>query len=177
MAVLLALLLVLLLMVCWLLTVAGMPGNWLLVAFTTIYMCLVPADSRVAIGWTTIATLLVLATLGEIIETVAGAFGVAKAGGTRRGALMALAGSIVGGFLGIFIGMPIPFVGSLIASVLFAGIGAMVGAIIGETSAGQRMGATWQIAKLAFWGRLAGTCGKILVGAMMVAVVLSALIL
>jgi hypothetical protein len=58
--------------------------------------------------------------------------------------------------------VPIPVIGSVVAAVLFAGLGAMAGAILGEVSAGQRLDTSWQIGKAAFWGRLAGTLGKML---------------
>ena len=154
-------------------TLLGLPGNWLMVAVAAVYAYFVPGD----FGWRTIVALLVLAILGEIVELMAGAMGVAKAGGSRHDALLALVGSIVGGMLGVFVGLPIPLVGSLVAAVLFAGLGAMAGAILGETWAGQRPRQTWQIAQRAFWGRLAGTLGKILFGAVMLAVVVAALIL
>jgi uncharacterized protein YqgC (DUF456 family) len=102
--------------------------------------------------------------------------GVSKTGGSRRGAVMALAGSILGGILGVVIGLPIPLVGSVVAAVFFAGLGAMAGAILGEISAGQKLGASWRIGKAALWGRLAGTLGKILLGAVMILVVVAAML-
>ena len=176
MAIIFALLLILILVTCWLLTLLGMPGNWLMVAAAAVYACLVPAQSPVALGWKTVAALLVLAALGEIVELLAGAMGVAKAGGSRRGALMALAGSIIGAIVGIFVGVPIPLIGSIVAVVLFAGLGAMAGAILGETWAGRDADTTWRIARLAFWGRLAGTLGKVILGAVMIAVVVAAML-
>jgi hypothetical protein len=176
MAIFFALLLVLVLMACWLLTLLGLPGNWLSVGATMVYAWLVPGQSSAALGWKSVVAIFVLAALGEIIELAAGAMGVAKAGGTRRGALMVLAGSLVGGVLGVFVGLPIPMVGSVIAAVLFAGLGAMAGAILGETWARQEPDAIWRIARLAFWGRLAGTLGKIILGAVMVAVVVTTLV-
>ena len=156
MTIIFALLLILILVTCWLLTLLGMPGNWLMVAATTFYAFLMPAQSPAALGWKTVAALLVLAALGEIVELLAGAMGVAKAGGSRRGALMALVGSIIGGIVGIFVGVPIPLIGSIVAVVLFAGLGAMAGAILGETWAGRDADTSWRIGKLAFWGRQAG---------------------
>jgi uncharacterized protein len=173
MAFFLALLLIVVLLACWMLTLVGMPGNWLMVVATAIYACCMPA----ALGWKVVVLLSMLAALGEIIELLAGAMGAAKAGGSRRGAVMALAGSIIGGIVGVFIGVPIPLVGPVLAAVLFAGLGALVGAICGETWAGRDLSSSWKIAKLAFWGRLAGTLGKMLLGALMVAVVVAALLL
>jgi uncharacterized protein YqgC (DUF456 family) len=172
-----ALLLILVLLACWPLTLLGLPGNWLMAASTAVYAWLVPVQTKAALGWRTVVALLVLAALGEAVELLAGALGVAKAGGSRRGALLALAGSLLGGIVGIFVGVPIPLIGSLVAAVLFAGLGAAAGAVLGETWAGRDADASWRIAKLAFWGRLAGTLGKITFGAAMIAVVVAALVL
>ena len=177
MAILFALLLILIVLACWLLTLLGLPGNWLMVAATAIYAYMVPAVSHAALGWKVVVALLVLAAVGEIVELVAGAMGVARAGGSRRGAVLALVGSITGGILGVFIGLPLPLIGPIVAAVLFAGLGAMAGAMLGEVSTGRELGKSWRIARLAFWGRLAGTLGKMLLGAVMVAVVVAALLL
>ena len=177
MTVVFALLLILVLLGCWLLILLGLPGNWLMVVATTVYAYLMPAQSPAALGWRTVVAVLVLAAMGEIVELLAGARNVSKMGGSRRSAVMALAGSVVGSILGVFIGVPIPVVGSVIAAVFFAGIGAMAGAILGELSVGQSPGAGWQVGKAAFWGRLAGTLGKILLGAVMIVVVVVAMLL
>ncbi|MCE5267157.1 MAG: DUF456 domain-containing protein [Planctomycetaceae bacterium] len=176
MAIVIALILVVILIGCWLLNLLGLPGNWLMLVTATIYACLTPSQSPVALGWTTIVALAVLALLGEIIELAAGAMGVAKAGGSRRAALLALIGSIGGAMVGLVVGTPIFLIGPLVAAVLFGGFGAMTGAVLGELWAGRRLDDTWPIAKRAFWGRLAGTLAKILVGTVMLAVVVAALI-
>ena len=177
MAVVFALLLILALLACWLLTLLGLPGNWLMVVATSIYSYLIPAHSPAALGWRAVVAILALAAMGEIVELLVSAMGVRKTGGSRRGAVMALAGSIGGGILGAFIGVPIPLIGSVIAAVFFAGLGAMVGAIFGEISAGQRLDTSWRVGKAAFWGRLAGTLGKVLLGAVMIVVVVAAMLL
>jgi hypothetical protein len=174
---LLALLLIVLLVAGWMLTLVGLPGNWLMVGIAAIYSWLVPAHSPAAIGWKVVAAMLVLAVLGEIVELLAGALGVARAGGSRRGAALALVGSVGGALVGVVVGLPIPLVGSVVAAVLFAGLGAMAGAILGELWAGKDLDASWRIGRLAFWGRLAGTLGKVLIGAMMIAVVVAAWVL
>jgi uncharacterized protein len=177
MTLLFALLLLTILLAGWALTLLGMPGNWLMVAATAMYAYFVPADSLAAISWQTVIIVLVLAGLGEIIEFLAGAAGTATVGGTKRGAALALVGSVCGGLLGVLIGVPIPLVGPIFAALLFAGLGAMAGAMLGETWAGKNVDTSWRVGKAAFWGRLAGTLGKILVGAVMIAVVLAALVL
>src|SRR4051794_38488712 len=107
-----ALLLVVGSVICWSLTLFGLPGNWLIVAVAAIYAYLQRPDSLVTFSWSVVGWLVVLATLGEVVEFVAAAMGVKKVGGSRRGAVLSLAGSIVGGIVGIFVGIPIPIVGS-----------------------------------------------------------------
>ena len=171
-----ALLLIVVLLACLALTLFGMPGNWLIVAATVVYACLTPARSPAAIGWKPVAILFAMALLGEIVELSAATMGTAKAGGSRRGAALALAGSIIGAVVGIFVGLPVPVVGPILAALLFAGLGALGGAILGELWAGKNWQTSWRIGKAAFRGRLAGTLAKMLLGVMMVAVVLVALV-
>jgi hypothetical protein len=170
-----SLLLILVLLASWLLNWLGLPGNWLIVMVTAVYAYFVPAGSPGAIGWYTVMALLVLAVLGEILEFVAGAMGVAKLGGSRRGAVMALVGSFIGAIVGVVIGLPIPLVGSIVAAVLLASVGALIGAMLGERGHGRSFGESWRIGKGAFWGRLFGTLGKTGIGAIMIAVVVVAL--
>lgn len=177
MTLLCVLLLLAVLLAGWASTLLGMPGNWLIAAATAAYAYFVPADSRASIGWQAVVIVLILAGLGEMIELLASAAGAARVGGTKRGAVLALLGSILGGLCGVFAGVPVPLVGPIFAALLFAGLGAMGGAILGETWAGKDADSSWRVGKAAFWGRLAGTLGKILVGAVMIAVVLAALVL
>jgi uncharacterized protein YqgC (DUF456 family) len=85
-------------------------------------------------------------------------------------------GSIIGSMVGLIVGVPLSLIGSVIAAVLFAGLGAMAGAALGEIWCGQDLDTTWRIAKGAFWGRLAGTLGKIILGAVMIVVVVTAML-
>jgi uncharacterized protein YqgC (DUF456 family) len=176
MAFVFALLLILVLVGCWLLTMLGLPGNWLIVSATAAYAYLMPSGSSTALGWRTVVATLVLAVLGEAIELVASAVGVSKTGGSRRSAIMALIGSLIGGLVGIVVGVPIPVLGSVVAAVLFAAIGAMAGAVLGELSLRQTASRSWRVGKAAFWGRLAGTLGKMLLGAIMIAAVIAAML-
>ena len=52
-------------------TLLGMPGNWLMVVATAAYVALAPANSSAAIGWKVVVALLILAILGEIAEFLA----------------------------------------------------------------------------------------------------------
>jgi hypothetical protein len=170
-----ALLLIFVALLCWAVTWLGLPGNWLMVAAAAADAALAPG--RVAIGWRVVAGLLVLAAVGELLELVLGAAQAARAGGTRRAAALALLGSLLGGVLGAIVGLPIPVVGPFIAAVLLGGLGAMAGAIFGELSAGRDICPSLRVGRAAFVGRLLGTLGKVLIGAMMVALIVVTLLL
>jgi hypothetical protein len=173
----LAILLPLVLIAAWLLTLVGLPGNWIMVGVVVLYALLVPDDRRVDVGWPVVAVLVGLAVVGEIVEFGAGAAGTSRAGGSKRGAAMALLGSIVGGVAGLFVGLPIPVVGSFVGALLFAGAGAFLGALIGEYWEGRTMEDSVPIGVGAFWGRLLGTLAKTMVGAVMIVVTVVALVL
>ncbi|HLA84632.1 MAG TPA: DUF456 domain-containing protein, partial [Thermoguttaceae bacterium] len=123
-----------------------------------------------------VIAIIVLATLGELLEFVAGMLGAAKAGGSRRGAVLALIGSLIGAVAGLFIGLPIPVVGSVVSAVLLAGLGAFVGAVLGEQWKGRTLGESCRIGHAAFWGRLLGTAAKTALGAAMVGTTVFALV-
>lgn len=171
-----AVLLVIGVMICWVLNLIGLPGNWLLVTIAGLYAELGPEEGRLDFDWTPIGLLVVLALIGELIELVAGAWGTRRAGGSKRSAALALVGSLFGGILGAILGLPIPVVGVLVAAVLGAGIGAMAGAVAGERWKGREFEESWRVGEAAFWARLLGTLGKSLAGAIMVVVVLVAVI-
>ncbi len=155
---------------CWWLTLFGLPGNWLIVALAVGDFYLVDPERRVAMGTFTLCVLAGLALLGELLELAAGSVGAKRAGGSRRGALLAIVGAIVGAVTGAVIGLPIPIIGSAAAAVLFASPGAAAGAVLGETSGGKTLDESWRIGHAAFWGRLFGTLGKVFLGAVMVCV-------
>ena len=173
-AITLALLLILVSLLCWAVTWLGLPGNWLMVAAAAAAAAFAP--TRVAIGWKVVAGLAVLAALGEVLELALGAAQAARAGGSRRTAGLALLGSLAGGVLGVIVGLPIPLLGSFVAAVLMAAVGAMAGAIFGELSAGRGLEHGLRVGRAAFFGRLLGTLGKVLVGAVMIGVIVVALL-
>src|SRR3989440_2987612 len=96
------------------LVLLGLPGLWVMVAGVVGYGWLTAFRS---VGVATIAIVLGLALLGEVIEAWLG-FRFARAfGGSRRSAW----GALVGGIVGAVMGVPRPVVGS--------GIGAVVGSV------------------------------------------------
>ena len=72
------------------------------------------------ITWTLVLIEAGLAVLAEILELVAGALGAHRQGGSKRGAVLALLGSLIGAFVGAGLGLPIPVVGSIAGVILGA---------------------------------------------------------
>lgn len=169
----LLLLLILVLVVGWCLTMLSMPGNWVMVAVVGLFAWLSPASGP-NIGWPVFFVLVGLAVVAELLELAASALGASRAGGSRRGAVLAILGSMIGAIVGAAVGLPIPIVGSLIAAIVFAGFGAMVGAMLGETWKGRTLAETWKVGQAAFWGRLLGALAKTGIATAMFAIALVA---
>ncbi len=87
-----------------------------------------------------------------------------------------MGGSVAGALVGIPT-LPVPIVGSLVAALFFAAVGATAGAILGEQWVGRRLDDSCRVGLVAFFGRLVGTAGKMVVGAVMIAIVLAAVTL
>lgn len=171
-----AVLLILAVLAGWLLTLFNMPGNWVIVLAAVLFAWLVPPDkSRLAIEWPWLVALGVLALLGELAELAASALGVARVGGSKRGAALAVAGSVVGSIVGALVGFPVPFIGPIVGVLLFAAVGALAGAMLGEHWKGRSLGESWQVGQGAFWGRLLGSLAKVTIATLMVIVTLVAM--
>ncbi len=176
MSILWAVVLIVVVLASWGLNLISLPGNWLIVLAAVVYVLSATTEGRADFGWPVVAILVVLALVGELIEFFSSALGVTRMGGSRRGALLTLGGSLAGGITGAVVGLPIPVLGPIVAALLFGSIGALLGAMLGERMAGRELADSWQIGKAAFWGRLFGTLGKILTGSVMVVVVALALL-
>jgi uncharacterized protein YqgC (DUF456 family) len=119
----------------------GLPGLWVMVLGVVAYGWL---TSFSTVGIATIATVLTLAILGEILETWLG-FGVARRyGGSRRAGW----GALLGGIVGAVVGVPIPIIGSV--------IGAFVGAFAGATIFEYSWSQSPETAVRAGWGAVLG---------------------
>jgi len=154
----------------WLLTLVTLPGNWLIVAAAAGFAWLVPLEAGRGISWTTVAVLLGLAVVGEIVEFAAGAVGTARQGASRRAVVLSLVGAFVGGLAGLAVGTPIPVLGSLVMAVVGGAAGAYAGAYLGEWSIGRTGGERMAAGQGAFVGRIWGTVGKLAAGAVMLAI-------
>ena len=136
----------------WILTLVGLPGNWVIVAAAALYAWIIPHTWRLDVGWRWVIAVALLAAIGELLESLAGAFGTQRAGGSRRAALGALIGSMIGGISGAFVALPVPLVGPLVGAILFGGVGAALGAVVAELSGGSEVATSWRVGRA---GRLA----------------------
>ncbi|HVW36948.1 MAG TPA: DUF456 domain-containing protein, partial [Pirellulales bacterium] len=159
----------------WLMTLLSLPGIWVMVAATATYAYF-SQGSPYDVSWITVGVLLGLAVLAELLEFAAGAVGAAKVGGSKRGALLAIVGSMIGALFGAAAGtaIPIPLVGSVIGAVAGASLGALAGAMLGETWKGRTLGETWKVGHAAFWGRFLGTVAKTTIASAMAAIAAAA---
>ena len=81
-------------LLCWVGIVFGLPGTWLMVLFPVLLKWWQP--DQFLVSWTVLGVAAGLAALGEGLEFVLGAAGSRRTGGSTRGAVLALVGSIVG---------------------------------------------------------------------------------
>jgi uncharacterized protein len=160
--------------ILWFGTLLGFPGNWGLVGLTLALAYFVDDPAHIDIHSPTLAAIVFLGITGEVLEFIAGAFGVQKLGGTRRGGALAILGSIIGAIVGLFVGIPVPILGSLIAALLFGGLGAFGGAVAGERWSGKEWYASMRIGWGALWGKLLGTILKTICGTAILALILYA---
>ena len=158
----------------WVGTLLGLPGNWGLVALAACLAYFVNDAVHIDIHSPTVAAILALAILGELVEFVAGAAGVKQLGGSRRGGALAVLGSVVGAVVGVFIGVPVPVVGSLVGALLFGGLGAFGGAVVGERWSGKEWDLSFRIGMGALFGKMLGTLLKTICGTVMLALLLYA---
>ncbi len=113
---------------CILLSVAGLPGAWMMIALAVIVELIDSAwGGTTTWGWTAIAVCGGLALVGEVIELLSSAMGAKIGGASKRGMVAAIIGGIVGAIVCTPL-IPIPLVGTLIGAV----IGTFAGAVIGE---------------------------------------------
>ncbi len=143
--------------VCLILGLLGLPGNWILLALALGMHFL----STGSIGWGFLGAALVIAIAGEALETWASVAGLSAGGGSRRGMWGAIIGGLVGGVLLTGL-LPIPIVGTLVGAAAGAFLGALVGELTGPD--GRAPGASLKAATGAAVGRVAGSLGKTILG-------------
>ena len=77
----------------WLLNLVALPGNWIVVGLAALFAWLLPEEMGRGLSWTTLAVLLALAVLGEVVEFAASAAGAAKQGASRRAIGLSMVGA------------------------------------------------------------------------------------
>jgi uncharacterized protein YqgC (DUF456 family) len=145
------------------LVVLQLPGTWFMLLVTGVFAWWRWEQGTLGV-WVLIG-LVMLAVAGEIIEAVAGSAGAAKAGGSKRGAMLALVGGVAGAIIGS-VAIPIPIIGTILGACLGAG----AGSIAGDRWAGREWGPAMRAGQGAAIGKLWGTIGKIVVAVIMWAV-------
>jgi uncharacterized protein YqgC (DUF456 family) len=149
-------LLVLVNLTCLVLTLFGLPGNWLMLIMTVLFAWWQGENQLFSV--TTLVVAALLALTGEIIEFFAGMVGARKAGSRRRGSIGALIGTIVGAILGSIFLMPI------IGTIIGACLGACGGAFLLEKTGGRESRESFRSGIGAGVGVLVGTTSKLLLG-------------
>jgi len=126
-----ATLITLLNLVFWASILFGVPGIWLMVLVAAIIEWLQPGEYL--FSQSALYVSAGLALLAEILEFMLGAAGARQAGGSKRGAALAIVGGVIGAVLGT--ALPIPVLGTLIG----ASVGAFAGSLLGDRLAGRPM--------------------------------------
>jgi len=142
------------------LVVLQMPGTWLMVAATAVVSWWTWDSGGPTIGVWTVLVMLGLALFGEAVETFSGAAAAHRAGGSKRGIVIATIAAVAGAIVG---SMAWPLVGT----ILGACVGAALGAMLGDRWAGRSWREATDAARGAALGRFWGTLGKIVVAAVM----------
>jgi len=145
---------------CVLAVVVQLPGTWLFLGLALVVelsdALYLPPGQRTTFALPVWGTGLGLATLGELLEFAAGAIGLQRGGGSKRG----LVGALLGGLLGIFLTPLFAFV-PLLGAFLAVLLGTFLGALLGELS--HERASLQTSLRPALWaalGRLLGTTGK-----------------
>lgn len=139
----------------------GLPGTWVQVLGVAGYGAL--TDFR-TVGWVTIALVLGLAVVGEVVEFALGGRYARRYGGSRRAAW----GAILGGVVGAFVGVPVFLVGSVIGAF----VGAFAGAALMELTRSPDARAALRVGWGAFVGRLMAVAVKSAIGVAIAAIAL-----
>lgn len=124
------------------LTLAGIGGGFLILLGALLYDLI---TWSLAISPETIAILLALAVLGELLEWVVTYYGMKAHGTSRNG----IAGMFIGAFTGASLLSFIPIAGTLIGFV----VGAVIGTYIAELIETRKSKKAWKAAKASLIGR------------------------
>ena len=136
--------------------IIGLPGTWLMILAALLVDWLQPGEPMFVPG--VLYGSVALAVLGELAEFAFGAAGARRAGGSKRGASLAIVGGIIGAIVGTAI--PVPILGTLFGACA----GAFLGSVSGDVWAGHAMDRSVEAGRGAATGRLWGTIIKLALG-------------
>ncbi len=147
-----------------------LPGTWLMLAATA-GMAWWRWEHGLITFWT-IAALVVLALLGELVEFLGPALGAAKEKSSKRAVMLAVVGGVAGAIVGTLVLAFLPVLGTLIG----AAVGSCLFSMLGDLWAGREMELAWRSGKGAAIGRFWGSLGKLIIAVAMWLVVAVALV-
>jgi len=137
----------------------GLPGLWLMVLGLVGYGWLTEFRS---VGIVTLAIVVGLAVIGEVLETWLGFRYAKRYGGSSQSGW----GALAGGLAGAAVGVPIPIVGSVVGAF----VGSFAGAALVEYGMTRRAGVAVSAGWGAVVGRAAASAVKIGLGLVIVVV-------
>ena len=146
-------------LVLWAGILFNLPGTWLMVLLAALIEWWTP-EPMFGAGVLYAATGLAL--LGEVLEFALGAVESRQAGGSKRGAALAIAGGLVGAILGTLVPIPV------LATLIGASLGAFAGSVLGDLWAGRSVSRSLDAGRGAALGRLRGTLAKMIIGGVLV---------
>ncbi len=149
-----------------------LPGTWLMLGATVgvAWWRWDGWSGGLITGWT-LGALLVLAIVGELVEFLGPAMGVAKEKSSKRAAVLAVAGGVTGAIVGTVVLAFLPVIGTLIGAVVGSGLFS----ILGDLWAGREWEPALRGGKGAAIGRFWGALGKLIIAAAMWVIVAVAL--
>lgn len=157
--------------IAWTANFVALPGNWFVVGLAALFVSAMGSgDAAQGLNWQAVALLGVIAAGGEALEFFAGAAGAVKQGASRRAIALAVAGTIAGSLTGAVMGLPVPLIGPLIGALAGGAGGAFAGACLGEMWKHGSLDKSVSVGVGAAIGRLLGTLGKLLAGAVMIVI-------
>jgi uncharacterized protein len=141
----------------------GLPGTWVQVLALGVYAW---HGGFATVSWMTVAFVVILALVGEVLEFILGGRYAQKYGGSRRAGW----GAILGGLVGAIVGLPVPVIGSVVGAF----VGAFVGAAVFEMTKNPQWRAAMRVGWGAFLGRLVAVAVKSGIGVAIAATALLA---
>lgn len=147
------------------LLVFGLPGTWVILIAAALFDWI---TGNPGIGWGLLGLLLLLATIGELVEFISGILGAKKYDASGQATVAAF----IGGIVGAVIFAPIAFG---LGAILGAFLGAFTGAFAIEYIRDNEFRRAWRSGLGALIGRVLGFVTKFAIALGMIVLIVSAL--